>query len=223
MPVAPLPSTPATLTGVHAEISDYYTAKVRKFGATPLGVDWTCVPTQEMRFVKLLKVCDFSAPVSLNDMSLNDLGCGYGALLTYLDNHHAGRTIDYLGIDLSQAMVQRARRLWRDRASVSFVRGHASPRVADYAVASGIFNVQREQPRDVWETFVATTLDQLRATSRLGFAVNFVEANAGTRPGVYATDPDRWSRYCADHLGAATEVIDGYGLREFTLLVRPRR
>lgn len=221
MPAAPLPSTPANLTGVHAEISDYYTAKVRKFGATPLGVDWTCVPTQEMRFVKLLRVCDFSASLSLNDMSLNDLGCGYGALLAYLDNHHPGRTIDYLGIDLSQAMVQRARRLWRGHASARFVRGHESPRLADYSVASGIFNVQRDQPRDVWEAFVATTLDQLHRTSRLGFAVNFVEA-AGTRPGVYTTDPEPWRRYCADQFGAATEVIDGYGLREFTLLVRPR-
>jgi SAM-dependent methyltransferase len=216
--VAALPPTPANLAGVHAEISDYYTAKVRKFGATPLGVDWTCVPTQEMRFVKLLKVCDFSAPVSLND-----LGCGYGALLAYLDNHHAGRTIDYLGIDLSRAMVQRARRLWRDRSSASFVKGHTSPRLADYTVASGIFNVQLEQPREVWEAFVATTLDQLYRTSRLGFSVNFVLANAGMRPGVYATDPERWTRYCSDHLGAATEVIDGYGLREFTLLARPRR
>ena len=62
------------LAAVHTGISDYYTAKIRKFGATPLGVDWTCLPTQELRFVQLLKVCDFTSP-----LSLNDLGCGYGA------------------------------------------------------------------------------------------------------------------------------------------------
>jgi hypothetical protein len=48
--------------------------KIRKFGATPLGVDWTCVSTQQLPFVQLLKLCDTSPA------SLNDLGCGYGAI-----------------------------------------------------------------------------------------------------------------------------------------------
>jgi len=66
------------LAAVRAGISDYYTARIRKFGATPLGVDWTCQPTQELRFVQLLTVCDFASA-----FSLNDLGCGYGALLSF--------------------------------------------------------------------------------------------------------------------------------------------
>lgn len=206
------------LAAVHAGIADYYTGKIRKFGATPLGVDWTCVPTQQLRFVQLLKLCDFTSP-----FSLNDLGCGYGALLSYLDWRHAGCPIDYLGVDLSQAMLTRARRLWRERANVSFVRGHNSPRLADYSVASGIFNVQLGQPREVWERFIAATLDQLHRTSRRGFSVNFMRAPGSGKPdrqGVYSTVPERWARYSTDQFGAATEVIDGYGLREFTLIVR---
>jgi SAM-dependent methyltransferase len=206
------------LTPVHAEISDYYTGKIRRFGATPLGVDWTCVPTQELRFVQLLKPCDFATA-----FSLNDLGCGYGALLSYLDRRHAGCAIDYLGIDLSIAMLRHARRLWPDRPDARFVRGHASPRLADYSVASGIFNVQLGQPRDVWERFVAATLDQLHRTSRRGFSVNFISAPAaGTseRQGIYSAEPARWARHCAEQFSATTEVIEGYGLREFTLIVR---
>lgn len=206
------------LAAVHAGIADYYTGKVKKFGATPLGVDWTCVPTQEMRFVQLLKQCDFTAA-----FSLNDLGCGYGALLSYLDWRHAGCTVDYLGVDLSEAMLRRARRLWRDRSNVSFAHGHASPRLADYSVASGIFNVQLDQPRDVWERFIAATLDQLHRTSRRGFSVNFINAPNARRPdrqGVYYTTPEPWMRYCTAQFRATTEVIDGYGLREFTLIVR---
>jgi SAM-dependent methyltransferase len=203
------------LAEVHAEISDYYTAKIRKFGATPPGVDWTCQPTQELRFVQLLKLCDFTA-----SFSLNDLGCGYGALLSYLDSYHPDCSIDYLGIDLSTAMLRQARRLWRNRTNVSFAQGSVSPRLADYSVASGIFNVQQHQPRDIWERFVATTLGQLHAASRRGFAVNFVKAGLVERKGVYSVEPSQWSRYCASEFSAATEVIDGYGLREFTLIVR---
>ena len=207
------------LATLYAEIEAYYTAKVVKFGATPLGVDWSCLPTQELRFVQLLKLCDFRSA-----FSINDLGCGYGALLPYLERRHAGCPIDYVGVDLSQAMLRRARRLWRGRSNVSFVHGHASPRLADYSVASGIFNVQTNQPRDAWERFVAETLDQLHRTSRRGFSVNFMKAPAAGTPdrkGLYSTEPERWAGYCAAQFGSATELLDGYGLREFTLIVRP--
>jgi len=209
----------ADLAAVRAGITEYYTGKVKKFGATPLGVDWTCVATQQMRFVQLLRLCDFASP-----FSLNDLGCGYGALLSYLDWRHADCAVDYLGVDLSQAMLTRARRLWRDRSNVSFAHGHASPRLADYSIASGIFNVQLDQPRDLWERFVVATLDQLHGSSRRGFSVNFMRAppdGAPDRQGVYSTVPQRWADYCAAQFAAATEVIEGYGLREFTLIVRP--
>jgi SAM-dependent methyltransferase len=206
------------LAAVHAAIAEYYTAKVRKFGATPLGVDWTCVPTQEMRFVQLLKLCDFTAP-----LSPNDVGCGYGALLSYLNWRHGDCAVDYLGLDLSQAMLRQARRLWRNRPNVAFALGGASPRVADYSVASGIFNVQQDQPLDLWETFVATTLDHLHRTSSRGFAANFMRRSSPqskTREGLYCTEPERWTNYCAAEFGARSEIIEDYGLREFTLIVR---
>jgi SAM-dependent methyltransferase len=203
---------------LHAGIAAYYTDKVTRFGATPLGVDWTCVATQEMRFVQLLKLCDLPGP-----FSLDDLGCGYGALVAYLGWRHPAYMIDYVGIDLSAAMIRRARRLWRGRPGVRFVEGRASPRIADYTVASGIFNVQLDQPRAAWEHFIADTLQRMHLTSVRGFAVNFETAPADGRPvrrGLYTTEPARWAGHCAREFGATTEVIDGYGLREFTLLVR---
>jgi SAM-dependent methyltransferase len=213
-------AAPSGLASLHAGIAAYYTGTLTRFGATPLGVDWSCEPTQQMRFVQLLKLCDLSAPVSIDDV-----GCGYGALLAFLHARHPASVVDYLGIDLSAAMVRRARRLWRGTPAARFVVGHASPRVADYSVASGIFNVQLEQPRADWELFVADTLDHMHAASVRGFAVNFIQApppGQTVRRGLYATDPARWADHCTRRFGAVTEVIEGYGLREFSLLVRPR-
>jgi SAM-dependent methyltransferase len=207
------------LCAIHAEIAAYYTGKITMFGATPLGVDWTGVLTQELRFVQLLKLCNLSAPCSLND-----IGCGYGALIAYLERRHSDSAIDYVGVDLSAAMVRHARRLWHDRPRVRFVTGYTSPRIGDYSIASGIFNVQLNQPRCLWEAFIADTLHHLNRTSTYGFAINFVEGplrGQRFRHGLYTTEPKQWSQYCAQQFGAATEVIDGYGLSEFTLLVRP--
>lgn len=188
-------------------------------GPTPLGADWPCMPTQELRFVQLLRLCDFSQP-----FALDDLGCGYGALLAFLAKRHRRSRIDYLGIDLSQAMLVEARRLWGQRSSAQFILGHASPRVADYAVASGIFNVKLHQPAERWTRFVETTLTGMHATSRLGFAVNFLAPLATGVEGkteLYRSPASVWRQFCEHKLRARVEVLENYGLREYTLLVRP--
>src|SRR5574337_306833 len=110
MATQPTPvSEPApSLAAVHAAIARYYTSTLQAHGATPNGVDWANRPTQELRFVQLLKICDFTAP-----FSLDDLGCGYGALLAYLAWRHPEAEVDYLGVDLSNEMIAAARRRWR--------------------------------------------------------------------------------------------------------------
>jgi SAM-dependent methyltransferase len=210
---------PASLMAVHARIEAYYGDKVARHGATPRGVDWTCAPTQELRFVQLLTLCDFSRP-----FSLNDVGCGYGALLGFIARHYPEADIDYLGVDLSAAMISRARRRHRG-AGRRFAVGGDIPRIADYGMASGVMNVMLDHPRAVWEEFVADTLRRMHASSRLGFAVNFMaERPDGTgTAGLYRTDALRWASFCRQELGCTTEVVDGYGMREFTLLARPGR
>lgn len=209
------------LERIYSDVEAYYAARVAKYGATPLGVDWSCQATQSLRFVQLLKICDFSAPISLNDV-----GCGCGALCALLAVRHPECEIDYLGIDLSKAMISRARRRFSTPGH-RFVVGKVSPRLADYSVASGIMNVNVGYPRAVWEGFIATMLRGLRHTSRRGFGVNFVsemmiaEATAAqSKVGLYCTDPEPWIRYCEDELGCAVEMLDNYGMKEFTLLAR---
>lgn len=208
------------LCSIHRSVRAYYSRKVRRFGATPIGADWTCVASQEMRFVQLLKLCDFSAP-----FSLNDLGCGYGALLALLDRRHAACDIDYLGIDLSASMVREARRCWLRRNRAHFVVGHSPLRCADYSVASGIFNVKLEHSREVWECAIRATLAGLASNSCRGFAVNFLLAPRQAslaRPGLYTTAPEHWAGYCARQFDVEVDVIGEYGMPEFTLIARAR-
>lgn len=209
-----------SLESVYETIEKYYTAKISKHGATPFGVDWTCIATQQLRFVQLLKICQFNTP-----FVLNDLGCGYGALLSYLSERRAATKIDYRGVDLSAAMINHARRLHLDRPRARFVVGRSCSQVADFSVASGIFNVKLEQDLVAWEYFIVETLLDMKANSRRGFSVNFMlpEApNSASQETLYRTVPERWIEFCNDRLDCSAELIANYGLREFTLLVRPR-
>ena len=206
------------LAELHTDVAIYYTFKIARYGATPQGVDWSCAESQDRRFRHLLLLCDFSAP-----RSLNDVGCGYGAMLSYLDRFHGAASVDYLGTDLSESMVRRAEALWQDRPKVQFQMSRTIARVADYSIASGIFNVKLRQPVDAWEFYIAQTLKEMKTHSRLGFAVNFVTAAAEAELGpteLYCAPTDRWIGYCAHELDSKVDLIKDDDLGEFTLLVR---
>jgi SAM-dependent methyltransferase len=200
---------------VHTRIEAYYGARVRRFGATPQGVDWACRPTQELRFVKLLGLCDFS-----QSLSINDIGCGYGALATFIAHRHPQVPLDYLGVDLSAEMIKQAKRgRVARRDGVRFEAGFQASRTADYSLASGIFNVQLDFPTAVWEANVRRTLTQMAATSRKAFAVNFLSTHrSSSTQGLYFADPCIWVSFCEAELGAKVTVVSGYGMPEFTLL-----
>ncbi len=200
-------------------VSAYYSDTLRRFGATPRGVDWPNRPNQELRFVQLLKLCDFAEP-----RTLNDVGCGYGALRGFLGRRHRRARIDYLGTDVSAAMVAAARRRWRHRADCAFELAEGAVRVADYSLASGLFNVKLDCPLPEWEALVARTLDNLHRHSRLGYAVNFIAPPAPGQPSppqLYRPPAERWlAHIAAAHQGAQATVLRGHGLPEYTLLVR---
>ncbi|HUR90084.1 MAG TPA: class I SAM-dependent methyltransferase [Ramlibacter sp.] len=206
------------LAPLHSRIERYYSAKIERHGPTPPGVDWSCEPTQQLRFVQLLRLCDFQA-----DFSLDDWGCGYGALLGFIGKRHPDTHVDYLGIDLSASMIEQARKLWRRKRNAVFETGERSPRVADYAVASGIFNVRIDEPLALWEQFVEHTLRAMALSTRRGFAVNFLaplpEGMEG-KPQLYRPAASRWAEFCERDLGMKVTRLERYGMREFTLLVR---
>jgi len=209
------PADPAAQSLTDSVVA-YYAAKLARHGPVARGVDWTCQATQELRFVQLVRLVDFARP-----FSLDDIGCGYGALVSYLERFHPAADIDYLGIDLSAAMVDAARRVHPPRARRGFVVGDGSPRVSDYAVASGVMNVKLDHADATWEQFIGGILRGMRRRTRCGFAVNFIAPiPQDAHPQLYRTEPGPWVAFCADELGCAVEVLSGYGLREFTLLAR---
>ena len=200
---------------LQAKVRKYYLRTLQRHGPTPLGVDWPNIVSQYLRFVQLLKLCRFGQP-----FSLNDFGCGYGALLDFLAMRHSGATVTYRGIDISPAMVAAARARWASNNRAVFAVDSQCGALADYSLASGTLNVRLGHPVSEWEAYVEAILSDLEASSRLGFAVNFMLPRDETPAelGLYRTAPERWTPFC-ERFGRV-ELITDYGLREFTLLVR---
>jgi SAM-dependent methyltransferase len=203
-----------------ADVAAYYSARLAEHGQTARGVDWNGEDGQRLRFAQLTKIV---AP-GADGFSVNDVGCGYGALVDFLDEHAGGRRHTYAGNDISAEMIDAARQRYRDRANVSFDVGDTPRAISDYTIASGIFNVHRGHDADAWLDYIHATLDVLHDTSRAGFAFNCLTSYSDPphmRPErLYYADPCALFDRCKRRYSRHVALLHDYGLYEFTILVR---
>ncbi len=208
-----------------SEVAGYYSAKIAKYGDTPQGVDWNGVKSQQLRFEQLTRILPASS-----SFSINDLGCGYGALLDYLIDRHS--EFRYVGCDVSSVMVEAAKArtnliqkqtLKSNSHDYEFHVGSQPLEVADYGIASGIFNVKMERSDAEWQSYFESTVDALNQTSRLGFAFNCLTAYSDVermQDYLHYADPCFWFDRCKQKYSKQVALLHDYGLYEFTILVR---
>ena len=200
-----------------ADVATYYSDKLAEHGDTPAGVDWNGEESQMVRFAQLCKIIDPKTP----NFSLNDLGCGYGALLDYLRDQHANCT--YLGVDVSHEMIKVAEQRHAAADRARFITSAEPDEVADYGLASGIFNVRLGRSDAEWFDYLQTTLDVLDRTSSLGFAFNCLTSYSDEdkkRDYLYYADPCRLFDLCKRRYSRHVVLLHDYGLYEFTILVK---
>jgi SAM-dependent methyltransferase len=201
---------------IHAEIASYYAAKLAQHGETARGVDWNSEAGQEGRFEQLAKVLP-----SEGAFSVNDVGCGYGALLDFLAARYP--SFDYCGCDISIEMIRAARARHPDKPRAVFAHGDQPPAVADFGLASGIFNVRLGHGDSEWRRYIDATLDVLDRTSRLGFAFNCLSAHCDPpmmRAQLYYADPAALFEHCRQRYSRRVALLHDTTPFEFTILVR---
>jgi SAM-dependent methyltransferase len=198
------------------DISTYFTTKLREHGDTPRGVDWNSEEAQTSRFKELCRIID-----GTDSFSVNDLGCGYGALYDFLSQEYAA--FSYAGVDVSESMIRAAKQRYQDHIGVEFVVGSEPSRVADYGMASGIFNIHFNRVDELWFNHITATLDLLNETSIRGFAFNCLTTYSDAekmRSDLYYADPYRLFDLCKRRYSRNVALLHDYGLFEFTVLVR---
>lgn len=198
-----------------AEVAAYYSTKLAEYGESPRGVDWNGEESQILRFEQLLKVIS-----QRSNFSLNDLGCGYGALFDYLESHYKDFT--YSGYDVSGDMILAAQNRYMN-PNVLFAVAAEPLEIADYGIASGIFNVRLGRDDVEWREYLEATLDVLDRTSRRGFAFNcltsYSDANK-MHDYLFYADPCALFDLCKRRYSRHVTLLHDYGLYEFTMLVR---
>jgi SAM-dependent methyltransferase len=196
-------------------VGRYYSGRLQEHGPSARGVDWNSAESQELRFAQLARVLPLSG-----SFSLVDYGCGYGALIEFLEK--ADADFDYQGFDISSDMIESAR---ADHTGdrLRFTTREEDLEASDFAVASGIFNVRLDTLLEDWTAYVKHTLDRLDNLGSKGFAFNMLTSYSDAdrmRSDLYYGDPCLYFDHCKTRFSKQVALLHDYGLYEFTILVR---
>jgi SAM-dependent methyltransferase len=205
-------------TALLHDVAQYYSEKLSAHGQTPRGVDWNGADGQQLRFEQLTRM--FSQHPG--PYSINDIGCGYGALVDFL--HARYPLFDYCGTDISLEMIEAARSRYGDRPNTRFVQASRPPASADFSIASGIFNLRQGRTDEDWLEYMHMTLDMMNATTKRAFSFNCLTTYSDAekmRPDLlYYADPCALFDHCKRHYSRNVALLHDYGLYEFTIIVR---
>jgi SAM-dependent methyltransferase len=198
------------------EVAAYYSSKLEVHGATPMGVDWNGASSHESRHRQFLRLLDGST-----DASIIDLGCGFGDFLRFLRT--AGQRGRFIGYDITPSMIEKARQLHGEGDDRQWRIGAEPAEIADFAIASGIFNVKGDVTNEIWTGYVHQTIDVLARSGRRGFGFNMLSMASDPdrrRRSLYYSDPADMLRHCLSRYGRSVALMQDYGLYEFTIIVR---
>jgi SAM-dependent methyltransferase len=201
---------------LRGQARDYYEGKLRAHGATPAGVDWNSVESQELRFALLANLWRDEA-----DASILDYGCGYGALADYL--RARGHRGAYTGYDVSEAMATAAHARMASLRACQVTARREELKPADFAVASGVFNVKQDADEDAWRAYIWETVADLAELGTRGFAFNALTSYSDLdkrRPDLYYADPLEAFDRCKRAYSRFVTLLHDYPLYEFSIIVR---
>ncbi len=197
-------------------VNKYYTEKIIEHGVSPKGVDWNGQESQELRFQQLASVIKEDS-----GFSLLDFGCGYGALLDYLQPRKG--SFRYHGFDISEEMIRQGRQHHPESPDVTWATVMDANEQYDYSILSGIFNVRQAVNDAEWQQYVINSLDVVNQCSTKGFSFNILTSYSDKeymRDYLYYADPCFYFDHCKKHYSKQVALLHDYPLYEFTIVVR---
>lgn len=195
----------------------YYNELLEKHGSSSMGLGWKSVNQQLLRFQKLI---DF---IPNEKMSINDLGCGFGDLYSFLKTMGYNDYL-YRGYDITPKMISISEKNWNEKnAKFSLIQSSKELVKADFTVASGIFNGKMDVEEESWVEYILNTLNDMNRNSSQGFSFNILTSYSDKecmRKDLFYGDPSFFFNYCKINFSKYVTLLHDYDLYEFTIVVK---
>ena len=200
------------------KVKKLYTKNWQSYGYDSRSVGWKDEESHVLRFQKLVQVIEQANDIV--DISINDYGCGYGAMFKYLDKLPYIRLAKYYGYDISEEMLTAAAEYIADERA-QWINSKDISSEADYSFVSGTFNVRFDNSDEVWRKFIEETLLKMGHMSKSGFAFNLLSTYVDWREEhLYYGDPYYFFDFCKTRISRYVSLLHDYPLYEWTICVR---
>lgn len=174
---------------------------------------------QDIRFIQLLKIIETG-----DTFSINDLGCGNGSLLTVLNENFNSNSFVYNGYDIMPEMIAEAKTFnIKKESNFKLITSEMELEIADYTVASGIFNLKYNATEKEWLAYIHETIATMWAKSTKGVAFNCLTSYSDKefmRPELYYSDPMALFDFCKKNITRHVSLLHDYREYDFTILLR---
>jgi SAM-dependent methyltransferase len=137
------------------ELERKYNRRFKKYGATAEGSYWINTTRQNLRFEIMLQEV-----IKLHDnleLSIGDIGCGYGALAQYISTKHLTKNMHYFGCDISKELINYCHKNY-NLSWADFVVGSKPHSSVDICLISGTFNLTATKNLLTWENYIFKNL-----------------------------------------------------------------
>ena len=198
-------------------IAEDYSTRVKEMGTDAKAAGWRDEKNQTLRFTELLKIIPQH---DQTDISFADLGCGYGALLSILENEYSSKLRDYHGYDISADMIETAKKAYSSTAHAEFIVSDKIQTRVDYCLASGIFNHHVNTDHKTWTKHIFDTIDHMYEMSDCGLAFNIMTKYVDYEEDyIYYADPADFCHRLMEKYGRSLRLHHDYNLYEFTVFI----
>ena len=153
------------------KLKSAYKDRLAALGPTPKGVFWRNQSTQIARFDALLDLV--TTVTSAANTSIADIGCGYGAMLEFLQKTPRYQRFHYIGVDINRAMISSCKQRFPKQKQLFFI-GKQPPLPVDFCVFSGTFNLCHTMDTSLWQHYIFANLQSCWQRSRYGLALNLL-------------------------------------------------
>ena len=157
--------------GYELQLNRAYRDRLASKGRTAQGVFWRSQSSQFARFEALLSLVHQLR--GYQPTTIADIGCGYGALLDFINQSSNFRHIKYWGVDINRAMINACRQKFPQQPDI-FSTGNRPPSIVDFCLFSGTFNLTHSNNPALWNDYIFACLDSCMAKTRYGLVLNLL-------------------------------------------------
>ena len=137
------------------QLNRAYRNRLASMGNTAQGVFWRSQSSQFARFNALLSLVHQLR--GDKPTTIADIGCGYGAMLDFINASSNFQHIEYRGVDINRAMIAACHKKFPQQTGI-FSVGSKPHDMVDFCLFSGTFNLTHSDDPAMWNNYIFSSL-----------------------------------------------------------------